>query len=270
MRLRMTGWVVLTMCASFCSVAGAQSVQRPKEAADLINADRPGIADGPGIVSRGQLQVEVGFQRDYNGGLSTGTHVSFFPTLLRIGASRRLEFRLETNSYTWGRLEESAEAGRLVGWQPVSAGVKLQFCTGCALPIAVIGRFFPRSGSGAFSSPAVAGDIRLAIEVDLSESVSLNPNVGVAKYQGADGKGLVAGLLAATLTLRPSERVLPFVDFGFQAPGSSSEQATFLLDAGVAYIAGRHVQLDLSAGANLVGPVPRPFVSFGLSLRTPR
>jgi hypothetical protein len=129
-----------------------------------------------------------------------------------------LELRFETNSYTWERVEDPAGATRLVGWQPLSAGVKLRFCTGLALPLAAIVRVFPRSGSGSFSSQAVAGDLRLTTEVDLSEFFSINPNVGVAEYRGEDGAGFIAGLLAATLTLRPSEGVLPFVDFGLQAP----------------------------------------------------
>src|SRR5436305_12746061 len=63
--------------------------------ADLINADRPGIADSSGVVGPGIFQIEAGLERDHDGAdRSIAT-----PLLLRYGVSKEFEMRVEGNGY---------------------------------------------------------------------------------------------------------------------------------------------------------------------------
>ena len=63
------------------------------QSTDLIDADRPGLADTSTVIGRGRIQIESGLQWETN----DGEHSFFFPTLFRVGLSDRFEARLEGN-----------------------------------------------------------------------------------------------------------------------------------------------------------------------------
>jgi hypothetical protein len=255
--------------------AGARtpSMSQPKSSEDLISPDRPGIADGSSVIARGLLQIEIGFQREFREESGTRTRTSFLPALLRLGLGARWEGRLETNAYSWTETENPTGTTRLSGWSPASFGLKYQIRDADDIrrpSLGLIGRVFPPSGSGEFSSNRFAGDLRLAVDLDVSTTLSLNPNVGIGRYEDGSGNIFTATLLAATLTFLASHRVMPFVDVGFQKPVEIDGPGSLLFDAGLAYIIGRNVQLDVSLGTGGHGPAPHPFFSFGISLRTSR
>jgi len=76
------------------SGASAQGTAQTDQ--DLINPDRPGIADGSKVIAPGALQVEFGVERDN----FSDTHVISVPLLVRVGVARRLEARVEGNTFT--------------------------------------------------------------------------------------------------------------------------------------------------------------------------
>src|SRR5258706_5219625 len=83
------GVMKLTACVLLFFVASAALAQ------DLINPDRPGIADGSSVVGRGIFQIEAGLERDHGSdGRSLPT-----PLLLRFGVSKELEFCREGDGY---------------------------------------------------------------------------------------------------------------------------------------------------------------------------
>jgi hypothetical protein len=112
---------------------------------DLINPDRPGIADGSATVGRGVFQLETGIDRDRE------SHA--FPTLLRFGISKNFEARVES---------ESALTHPLLGF-------KLHFADAPSMGVIV------RAGN------QHQGDVRLAADVNLGTKWSLNPNIGVTR-----------------------------------------------------------------------------------------
>jgi Putative MetA-pathway of phenol degradation len=274
-----------TLCV-LTAVVGAASTARAQTAApagqqasvqteprDLINADRPGIADGSGVLGPGILQLEVGFQREFTKEDQVRTRISFVPTLVRVGLGAGFEARVETNAYDWEKTNDVAGTTHDSGWSPISVGAKYRIYDPDESrwpSLAVIGRVFPTSGSGAFGSHRYAGDLRLAADLDLSSTFSLNPNVGFARYEAEGGSSFAALTLAVTLTFLPSPRVQPFVDAGFQNPADAGSPASLLIDAGVAYIIAPNLQLDVSLGKGAHGPTPHTFVSFGVSVRTRR
>jgi hypothetical protein len=65
---------------------------------DLINADRPGIADGSTVVGPGTFQIESGVQAEFRRHDDSREHTLFIPTLLRFGIDSHWEVRIEGNT----------------------------------------------------------------------------------------------------------------------------------------------------------------------------
>jgi len=212
----------------------------PCYADDLINADRPGIADGSATLDAGKLQLELGVERDTGNGPSSSTT----PLLIRYGVTKTFEARIETEGFTRAAGDD--------GFAPISLGMKYHFRDG----LGVIARVFPHSGSGSFKSKKTTADLRLAADRDLSEQWSIEGNIGVE--HGDEN----SGLLAATLqyNIRPTLNV--FVD-----AGATTNPSSLILDAGTAWIIGKDLQLDFSVGFGARGDVPDRFVSAGISRR---
>ncbi len=241
------------------SAAVAQTAVVPA-AEDYINPDRPGIADGSNVVGTGRLRNDGARERTL-----------FVPTLLRLGLSQDWELRGETNAYIWDRVRDPATGvSKSEGASPVSLGVKYHFMDSAGLQQPSLGtilRVFAPSGSGAFRTGHTTADLRLAADWDIAPKWSLNPNVGVAIYESA-GRTYEAGLFATTLNYNPSQILNVFVDTGVQSPETKHGRTSVIYDAGVAYLLGHDIQLDVSVGAGAAGSTPpHPFVSAGISKR---
>ena len=271
-----TALLSLSLAILNSAPAAAQTVLPPVQSSpapsDLSNADRPGIADGSGIVGRGVVQIEFGVQREFTEQGGTTTRTSFLPALARIGVGARWEARVESNLYTWTTTIDPAITSHQSGWAPTSFGFKYRAVDagdGSGPSLAVIGRVAPPSGSGGLESRRVTADMRVVADVNVSRMISLNPNVGLARLE-EDGQAFSAALVALTLSVSPSARVLPFVDVALQKPVGIDSGAALIVDAGLAYILQRNVQLDVSIGGDAHGVAPRPFVSVGISWRRQR
>jgi len=253
----------------FISVAG--SAQSSAEQ-DLINADRPGIADGSTVVGAGTFQIEGGIQEEFRRNGNDREHTFFVPALLRFGIDSRWEVRIEGNTFTRVTTFDSAKA-QASGFAPVSVGFKYQIYDSNSdhqLTLGAIARVFPAWGSKEFHPQHVTGDVRLAADWNFAPSLklSLNPNIGVARYEDDQGELFTAGLFATTLNYLPNKKINPFIDVGVQSAEGKNAQASVILDSGMAYIIGRNVQLDASIGTRVHGATgPRPFLSFGISWR---
>lgn len=267
--------------AAATTAAAAQSLpaqektpaQQESDGQDLINPDRPGIADGSNVIGRGRFQAETGVQQEYRRDGESREHTLFVPTLLRFGISSRWEARVEGNTFTRTRtFTPATETIQASGLAPLSLGFKyhIQDSKGSHRPsLGTIFRVFPASGSGEFHTNHTAADLRLAADWDFAPKFSLNPNVGIARYEDGQGRPFAAGLFALTLNYQPTKKFNPFIDMGLQAPEEKQGKSSLTFDTGVAYILGRNIQLDASVGEGAHGRTPpRPFLSAGLSIRS--
>jgi hypothetical protein len=221
--------------------------------ADLINADRPGIADSSAVVGRGIFQIEAGLERDHD----PGQQSIATPLLFRYGVSKEFEMRVEGNGYI--------HADGANGFAPLSIGAKYHFHD--APSLGIIARLFPPSGTGAQRSHATAADVRLAADIDLGGKWSLNPNIGAVSQDDGAGR-FAAGLAALTVQYNLSERANVFVDGAVQSSEERGGGASLVIDAGTAWIAGRDTQLDVSAGWRVRGSTPpNVFLAAGISRR---
>ena len=277
--------VVLLLFVILISVpAAAQSQARQQPAStqskdsdneDLINPDRPGIADGSTVIGAKTLQIESGFQEEFRHQKETREHTLFIPTLLRIGISDHWEARIEGNSFTRrSEFDSTGMTNHISGLAPFSIGVKYQIedSKGIKHPsLGAIFRVFPSWGTSEFRTHHVTGDLRLAADWDFAPrlKLSLNPNVGVGVYEDDKGNAFAAELFAVTLNYLPSRKLNPFIDLGLQAPEEKGGKSAVIVDGGIAYIAGRNIQLDASVGAGVHGHTPpHPFMSLGISFRS--
>ena len=239
---------------------------------DLINADRPGIADGSTVVGPKTFQLETGIQQEFRRSGNVREHTFFAPTLLRFGINSQFEARIEGNTFTRvSTIVSATPVNRVSGFAPLSLGFKYQFYKSNGdhqLSLGTIVRVFPTWGSNEFRTQHATGDIRLAADWQFASKLSLNPNVGIARYEDDDGKLFTAGLFATTLNYTPTKKLNPFLDVGIQAPEASAGQTAAILDGGLAYIIGQNLQVDASLGTRVHGETgPRPFLAFGISWR---
>jgi hypothetical protein len=230
MRKRRLAFASLTVLAAF--------MVRAQEA-DLINPDRPGLADSSATVRKGSWQIEVGLQRDD----ADGGHLTSTPLLLRYGLLENFELRVETDGYLHG---EGAN-----GIAPLAVGAKYRF----AEQYGLIASISPPSGTSDFQSEETTGDLRLAADLAYGDKWAFNPNLGV----GFD-EDTTSFLAALTVQYNISPTLNVFAD-----AGSSGESV--LADGGVAWVIAPDTQLDASIGFGVHGDAPDRFVSIGYSRR---
>jgi hypothetical protein len=267
---------VLPVAAQSPTSQESKSAQsKDDEQPDLINADRPGIADGSTTIGPKRLQIESGIQEDFRREGDNHQHTLFIPSLLRIGFDSRWEARIEGNTFTRVTTFDPAVVSQHTsGLAPLSLGLKYHFLDSKGIrhpSLGTIIRVFPASGTGDFRSHHVTGDLRLAADWDFWQKpkLSLNPNVGIGRYEDGQGRTFTTGLLAMTLNYLPTNKLNPFIDMGLQAPEESDGKSSVILDTGVAYIVGHNVQLDASIGSGAHGHTPpHPFIGFGISHRS--
>ena len=221
--------------------------------ADLINPDRPGIANGSAVVGRGIFQLEAGLERDHDAeGRSLAT-----PFLLRYGLSKEWELRLEGDGYI--------HANGANGFAPLAIGAKYHFAD--APSMGVIADLSVPTGRGAQRSHTTSGDVILTTDLNLGEKWSLNPNLGIVSQNDGDGR-FTAGLAALTVQYNLSDRANVFVDGALQSPERRHGGASLVVDTGGAWIVGRNTQFDVSVGWGARGvTAPNVFVGAGISRR---
>ena len=269
-----------TTVAAFCSVpVSAQSSAQPPPAQiqtepDLINADRPGIADGSTVVGPKTFQVESGIQEEFRRNEEGREHTFFIPTLLRFGINNHWEVRIEGNTFTRiTSFDSENTATHTSGFAPTSLGFKYQIYNSNSehqISVGTIVRVFPTWGSPEFRTQHTNWDVRLAADWNFAprQKLSVNPNIGVARYEDDQGRLFTAGLFAATLNYLPTKKLNPFIDLGVQFPETKNGMTAALLDGGVAYIVGHNLQLDAGVGTRVHGASPpRPLLEFGISWR---
>jgi len=278
---RSKAFIIAATLAAFVSASAQTRPQHDPPAqpstaeSDLINPDRPGIADGSTVIGAKRFQIESGVQEEFRRSGNEREHTFFVPTLLRFGIDSNWEVRIEGNSVTRVVTFDSTNTAiHTSGFAPTSIGFKYHIYNSTGdhqISIGTIVRVFPPWGSKEFRTQHTTGDIRLAADWNFAPSrkLSLNPNIGVGRYEDDKGRLFTAGLFAITLNYLPTKKLNPFIDLGVQAPEANHGKAAAIVDGGIAYIVGRNVQIDASIGTRAHGETaPQPFIGFGISWRS--
>ena len=266
-------WAATALAQSHGSYQDSVPQQNATEP-DLINADRPGIADGSTVVGPKTFQIESGIQAEFRRNGDSREHTIFIPTLLRFGIDSHWEVRIEGNTYSRvTSFQSTTTTNETSGFAPLSLGFKYHIYDSNndhQFSLGTIVRIFPAWGSKEFRTQHATADVRLAADWNFAPELklSLNPNIGVARYEDDQGRLFTAGLFAVTLNCNPTKKLNPFIDLGVQWPEVKNGQTSALLDGGLAYIIGRNLQIDAGVGTRVHGDKgPQPFIEFGISWR---
>ena len=222
-----------------------------------IETDRPDFIESSVVVPRHYWQLENGMLYARTGALSV---VRGTESLLRVGLTDRLEWRLGLPNVEWERGPGALGAGHGdayagIKWQVGPVGDwEFAVIPGLSLPVGASGRT-----SGAWDP-----ELKLTFARDLPG--------------GFDLAGMVAGALPTeagvrTSTLQPAlavgRELLPGVRLFVEWVGAyqRDRESGHLAHTGIAWRATNHLQLDVHAGRRVAGDFPDAFVAFGLSFR---
>jgi len=127
-------FIAVTLAAFFSVPASVQSRKphqdlpaqpQSAEQPDLINPDRPGIADGSTVIGAKTFQIESGIQEEFRRSGGGREHTFFVPMLLRFGIDSHWEARIEGNTLTRVTTFDSGDtANHTSGFAPISMGLK--------------------------------------------------------------------------------------------------------------------------------------------------
>ena len=239
---------------------------------DLIDADRPGIANGSHVIGVGQIQLETGYQEERHRDDGVPSRLFSVPTLLRFGLTSWVEARIESNTYAHQRFTpDDGPASTSSGFTPIFLGAKIVLYDAKRsgpLQVATIVRVAPPSGTDDFRADRTTADVRFVADWQLSSTLSLNPNIGYGSFEGSDATLVRTAAAALALNWQPTPRWNPFVDAAWVSREDAGLGWAMVADAGVAFIIGCNLQLDFSAGQSLHGVTqPKPFVAVGISVR---
>lgn len=222
-----------------------------------IETDRPDFVESSVVVPRHFWQVENGMLYAQSGARSL---LSGFETLIRVGITDRLEWRLGLPNVEWERGPGAQGAGHGdaytgIKWQvgPVNDW-ELAVIPGISMPVGTSGRT-----SGAWDP-----ELKLAFSRDLPADFDLAGMLtGALPTEGAGRTSTLQLALTAGRELAPGLRL--FVEWvgAYQRDHESGH----LAHTGVAWRATDHLQLDVHAGRRVAGDFPDLFVAFGLSFR---
>src|SRR6185503_14521944 len=213
---RSKAFIIAATLAAFVSASAQTRPQHDPPAqpstaeSDLINPDRPGIDDCSTVIGAKRFQIESGVQEEFRRSGNEREHTFFVPTLLRFGIDSNWEVRIEGNSFTRVVTFDSTNTAiHTSGFAPTSIGFKYHIynSTGAhQISLGTIVRVFPPWGSKEFRTQHTTGDIRLAADWNFApgRKLSLNPNIGVGRYEDDKGRLFTAGLFALVLVYVPA------------------------------------------------------------------
>ena len=237
--------------------------------------DRPDFTESPVAVAPGLFQLEGGYTFSKDAGEDTHT---LGEILLRIGVLQRLEARIGLNSFVV-RTEDGEPAGALPtsspgtvrGLNDVTLGVKVELIrpapSSPGVPrLAVIAGTSLPTGRSDIGADGLQPGVLLAAGWELTGRLGLGANFGYAYLEDEAGRfDELSGSVAFGFSL--TERLGTFAEyFGTFPVGSGRESGNFA-DAGVTYLLGPSLQLDMRVGLGLDGQRPNYFLGAGASWR---
>ncbi|PKV62847.1 transporter [Pontibacter ramchanderi] len=242
-------------------VSAAMLPAHAQQEREDINADRPDRSQGPGIVSRGFVQLEAGYNYQK---LNDAIRTHAYPTaLLRIGLLEGVELRLQ--GAIKDSVIENGTSRRIKGWGPLSVGTKVKLWkeSGWRPEAALSAMLALPLGSDVFKPDNAEPQFSLGFSNAISEKLDLTYNLG---YGWTGGNPEFS--YGANITRQFIDRLSLYLEvFGDKGRGEPAEHQA---DLGLLFLLLPNLQFDLAAGRRLNKAAPRRFVTTGLAFRFPR
>lgn len=250
-----TFWLVFFMVMT-CTLVGWTSEDEP------ISPDRPGVGTPPSLVPKNRLQLEIGFsyERSDLDGTMTKAY-SWNQSLFRFRLLSFAEIRLATY---FAKTEVETADGTSVtnGFGPLNLGTKIALLRekGVIPQTSLMANFLiPKTGLPDYRVKNIAPRVLLLFQNSLSDKLSLGYNIGLV-WNGESRQP--ATFYAVNLGLTLSGKLTCYAEnYGLFNPTESA----FFMDAGLAYLLSRRIQLDVSGGINTRGGKRNAQISVGFS-----
>jgi len=237
-----------------------------------IATDRPDFVESSDVVGKGRFQIEtsLAWERDRAGGVKA--RLASTPTLLRIGVGNTWELRFETDGRLRLRAEEAGVTTRERGWSDLAAGVKWHQRDGdeeAGTPgLAWLLHVDMDSGSGAFRGQGLRPSLRFVAEWELAGGWSAGLMPGLYRDRDEDGRHFVGAMLAGVVGKSLTDQLRGFVELSGQQLASRRHGGSVVtLDAGLAYLLERNLQLDMAVSHGINKNAPDLSWTVGLSAR---
>lgn len=228
-----------------------------------ISKDRQSFSVGPGTVPRGRIQFETGYTFSFEDAHPNVKTHRFPETLVRLGLTDILEFRLE-----WPTLTVINNGRDVDGLNDLALGFKIQVFQqqGLRPRLSFVGRLSIPTGNEDLSSDRVDPELRTILTYALDKRVGLFGNVNVA---GPTSRGKrfvqVSSSLGLSATIR--ETVSGFVEYFGSYPIDVAGGSGHFLQTGILYLLTYNIQLDGRVGVGLNRGTDDVFTGAGISWR---
>lgn len=239
---------------------------------DEIVTDRPDFVESSEVVGKGRFQFETSLQIERNKADGRRDRTFSMPTLLRLGVSDTLELRLETDGRTVFRSEDASTGQRetMRGYSDVALGAKWHLLdrNGSVPSVGLLFDVTLDSGSKAFRGEGLRPSLRVPIEWDLPNDLSVGLMPGLTFDKRQDGKRFTSGIFAAVLGKGWTDRFRTFVEVAAsQITRSENGGNIVTFDVGAAYLLTDLVQIDTALYRGLNKNTPDLALTVGLSVK---
>lgn len=238
----------------------------PEAIAGPLISDRPGFSEGTNVLARGVLQMESGFS------LTTASSrhrtVLLGQPLLRLGLGRRTELRLSGDGVQVS--SQRTGAPNEAGMSDFSMGAKVRLFSekGVRPAVTLVPSISLPCGHSSATSSTVDPTVKLAWSKTLTDSTAAAGNFNLSTLTDRGGRYVQSAM--SFQIIRPVWRKWGgFWEAYRVSSGGGARDALWTFDTGVSRPIGRNLQVDVSAGQQVM-PVARSwFVAAGVVVRRP-
>jgi len=232
------------------------------QAQDVISSDRPGIGNGPDVVTPGTFQAELGygFNREDSGNSERTLH-DVGQLLLRLGVTDAVELRGGV-----GSLGFVSNGSSDSGYQGLNLGAKARFFqseTATVGALATTSLQSTQSGTFDGMDDRARQDLTLVGNFALGTRLSLTTNVGTQFYFTDDAEQSFTFI--PTLNIGLNDQVGAYV--GYAGTYTDGPNQNFV-EGGLTFLATPNTQLDVNTGFRIDDNVDTGFfLGLGLAQR---
>ena len=223
--------------------------QQPPSVSDT--ADRPGFADSPILLGRGQIQIESGVAWEREGDDNGQTKTLTWPQVeLHAGVARRLEVSL-----AWDGLvsTESDPDGRSTGGADVRLGTKVGLVNRSRVDAALIGYVDLPVGSDSVSSGFADPLVRFAWGISASDRVGFSGTADLGAARETDDRVRPKPAASAALGTTVVGTLNGFLGVVAESPAVGSTPKVISLEYGLVLPLGVRTQIDVWGSRRVAG-----------------
>jgi hypothetical protein len=256
--------VTLLFAAGSPLLAQTPSSSQGHDVPELVT-DRPDFTESSNVVGSGVLQIESGttFEHDRDAGVRNGMLST--PSLLRLGVSNRLEFRLASDGVLSESLNFASRHERTTGGADTEVGVKYMLTENPfhGTSFALIAAMSLPTGADGLSSGGYDPGVKFTWARDLPRGFGLSGNFNLASVTAGDDREWERSVSLSLGHGLGEQWGAYWETYGFV----DGDGCACTFNTGVTRALGRHMQIDFEVGRGITSSAPDWFAGVGFAIR---